>query len=166
MAAKAGLGKAILEGIAQHHGTGLMRSIYERARHAAGGNKVEEEDYRYPGPRPNTRESGILMLADSTEAATRALDRPTPNEIRQRVRQIMEHLITDGQLDDCALTMKDLAEIEAAFTRVLSLGVYHNRIEYPPLSRELNKRRGQGAQETEPHEGKSDDGDRPVRFLR
>jgi membrane-associated HD superfamily phosphohydrolase len=144
-----------------------MRSIYERARLSGSGNAVREEDYRYPGPRPNTPETGILMLADTTEAATRALDHPTPNELRKRIRQILEHLISDGQLDDCALTLKDIAEIEAAFTRVLTLGVYHNRIEYPPLPREANREVELGGDVASTNsEANHDATDRPVRFLR
>jgi membrane-associated HD superfamily phosphohydrolase len=95
------------------------------------GQQVNEADYRYPGPKPRTRESGILMLGDSVEAATRALGNPSPAELKERVGKIIAEKMADGQLSDCALTIADLTRIEDAFTRVLILGVYHSRIEYP-----------------------------------
>ncbi len=133
MARQQGLGSTVLLGIAQHHGTGLLRGFYQKALHGPEGNTVKEEDFRYPGQKPQSREAGVLMLADSTEAATRALKDPSPADVRRRVNEVLEAQILDGQLEDCDLTMKDLAAVEVAFTRILTLGVYHNRIEYPKL---------------------------------
>lgn len=135
IARKHRLGRPVLDAITQHQGTTLLRVFYQRAldRAKAGGETVNEEEFRYPGPRPMTKESGILMLADTVEAATRALKNPKPVEVRDRVARVISEKIADHQLDDCALTMKDLASVEAAFVRVLTLGVYHTRIEYPPL---------------------------------
>jgi len=133
MAQKARLGRAILDGISQHQGTTLLRGFYEKAR--AQGFNGPEEAYRYPGPRPQRREAGILLLADSTEAATRALKDPSPAAVRQRVRDVISARVGDGQLDECGLTLRDLAALEETFARTLSLGVYHNRIDYPPVSR-------------------------------
>ena len=129
------LGRAVLDAITQHQGTTLLRAFYVKAleQAAATGVAVDENEFRYPGPRPVTPESGILLLADSTEAATRALRDPSPAEVRERVHKIITDKLADGQLDDCALTVRDIARIEAAFLRVLTLGVYHNRIEYPPM---------------------------------
>ncbi|MFP6749848.1 MAG: HD family phosphohydrolase, partial [Alphaproteobacteria bacterium] len=132
MARKAKLGRLILEGIAQHQGTTLLRVFYEKAR--AQGFNGPEDDYRYPGPKPQRREAGILLLADSIEAATRALKDPSAAKVRARVRQVIEMRVGEGELDDCNLTLRDLAEIEATFTRTLTLGVFHNRVEYPPMA--------------------------------
>ena len=104
-------------------------------RAAESGQTVRERDFRYPGPRPRTRESGILMLGDSVEAATRALRNPSPAEVRERVDAVISEKIDDGQLAECALTIADLAAVEEAFARVLVLGVYHSRIEYPAVMR-------------------------------
>ncbi|RJF89553.1 HDIG domain-containing protein [Oleomonas cavernae] len=135
IARKHHLGRPVLDAITQHQGTTLLRVFYQRAveRAQATGETVNEAEFRYPGPRPATRESGILMLADTVEAATRALKEPKPADVRERVAKVISEKIADHQLDDCALTMKDLAKVEAAFVRVLTLGVYHTRIEYPPL---------------------------------
>jgi len=133
IAQRARLGRAILDGITQHQGTTLLRGFYEKAR--SQGYNGPEEEYRYPGPRPRRRETGILLLADSTEAATRALKDPSPAAVRERVREIINARVADGQLDDCGLTLGDLAALEETFARTLSLGAFHNRIDYPPVSR-------------------------------
>jgi len=127
------MGRAVIEAVTQHQGTTLLRIFYQRAlANAQGsGQQVQEADYRYPGPKPQTRESGILMLGDSVEAATRALKNPSPAELKERVGKIISEKMTDGQLSDCALTIADLTRIEDAFTRILVMGVYHSRIEYP-----------------------------------
>ncbi len=134
IARKHRLGRPILDAITQHQGTTLLRVFHgkalERARET--GATVDEAEFRYPGPKPTTRESGILLLADSVEATTRALKSPSPVEVGAEVRRVIRDKVADGQLDDCPLTLADLARIEAAFTRVLTLGVYHSRIEYPP----------------------------------
>ncbi|MFA5121176.1 HD family phosphohydrolase [Zavarzinia sp.] len=135
IARKHRLGRPVLDAVTQHQGTTLLRVFHQRAldRAKTTGETVNEEEFRYPGPRPRTKESGILMLADTVEAATRALKDPKPADVRERVAKVIAEKIADRQLDDCALTMKDLATVEAAFVRVLTLGVYHTRIEYPPL---------------------------------
>ena len=133
LARKHRMGRPVLEAVTQHQGTTLLRVFYHRAMENARttGQQVNEADYRYPGPKPRTRESGILMLGDSVEAATRALGNPSPAELKERVGKIIAEKMADGQLSDCALTIADLTRIEDAFTRVLILGVYHSRIEYP-----------------------------------
>lgn len=135
IARKRRLGRAIIEGICEHQGTTLLRHFHERALRSPIGNAVEEGDFRYPGPRPRSRETGVLLLADSVEAATRALKDPSPDELKHRVREIIDHKIADGQLDETELTFRDIDAMEAAFVRVLTLGVYHSRIAYPPISR-------------------------------
>ncbi|MBF0186607.1 MAG: HDIG domain-containing protein [Magnetococcales bacterium] len=127
------LGGPILDAIKEHQGTGLLRFFYNKAVHDASkrGGHVSEEDFRYPGPRPQSRESGILMIADSVEAAARTLKNPSPAHIQSLVRRIINSKIGDGQLDECQLTLRELSLIEEAFCRVLTLGFYHHRIEYP-----------------------------------
>jgi putative nucleotidyltransferase with HDIG domain len=133
IAREARLGGTILAAITQHQGTGLLRGFYEKA--LARGYNGAPENYRYPGPRPRQRETGILLLADSIEAATRATKDPSPAALREQIRQLIAERIQDGQLDECGLTLRDLAALEEVFTRTLALGVFHNRIDYPPVAR-------------------------------
>ncbi len=135
------LGKPIIDGIVQHHGTTLIQFFYNRAVENQDEeiDEVQEEDYRYPGPRPQFREAALIMLADSIEAASRSLDEPTPMRLQNIVKNIIQRKFMDGQLEECNLTLKDLSIIEDAFIRVL-LGIYHQRIDYP-------KRAGGGASE-------------------
>ena len=126
------LPEAILDIIPQHHGTGLIRFFYDKALRAADQDKdrVNEEDYRYPGPKPQTREAGIVMLADGVEAATRSLREPTRHNISAQVQKVINSVVIDGQLDECPLTLKDLSIVAETFTSVL-VGIHHHRIEYP-----------------------------------
>ncbi|MBK5273657.1 MAG: HDIG domain-containing protein [Desulfuromonadales bacterium] len=126
------LGQPIIDIIRQHHGTGLIKFFYERAKLQAGatGQTVEEKDFRYPGPKPQTREAGIVMLADCVEAASRTLVNPTPDRIQGMVQNIINRIFTDGQLDECELTLKNLHEIARSFNRILN-GIFHHRIDYP-----------------------------------
>lgn len=136
------LGRAIIDGIVQHHGTTLIAFFYNRALEMANEehDAVREDDFRYPGPKPQFREAALIMLADSIEAASRSLDEPTPVRLQNIVKNIIQRKFMDGQLDECNLTLKDLTHIEESFTRIL-LGIYHQRIDYP-------KRMGGGASET------------------
>lgn len=133
LARKYKLGGLIQEAIVSHHGTSLLQYFYNRAVNQAAKRfeTVSEEEYRYPGPKPHSREAGILMLADSVEAAARSLKTPAPAQIQALVKRIVEAKIRDGQLDECSLTLQEMARIGEAFTRVLTLGFYHHRIEYP-----------------------------------
>ncbi|ABK43948.1 metal dependent phosphohydrolase [Magnetococcus marinus MC-1] len=135
MARQYKLGEPIEEAILTHQGTSLLQFFYNKALNesARRGEVVDAADYRYPGPIPQTREAGILMLADSVEAATRSLKDPAPAQIQAMVRRIINNKIRDGQLDDCKLTMRELSLIEEAFLRVLTLGFYHRRIAYPEI---------------------------------
>lgn len=138
------LGKPIIDGIVQHHGTTLIQFFYNRALENQDEtiDEVQEDDFRYPGPKPQFREAALIMLADSIEAASRSLDEPTPVRLQNIVKNIIQRKFMDGQLDECNLTLKGLSLIEESFIRVL-LGVYHQRIDYP-------KRAGGGASETAP----------------
>ncbi|MCX5714217.1 MAG: hypothetical protein NT033_05295 [Candidatus Omnitrophica bacterium] len=91
---------------------------------------VKEEGFRYPGPKPNTKETAIVLLADSAEAATRTLKEPTQSNIEDLVHKVINNKFIDGQLDACDLTLKDLEKISAVFIHILG-GIYHGRITYP-----------------------------------
>jgi putative nucleotidyltransferase with HDIG domain len=129
------LGREIIDIIQQHHGTGLISFFYQKAKDQNGrkGAKtvpVKEQDYRYPGPKPQTKEAGLVLLADAVEAASRTLGEPTPARIKGMVQKIINNLFSDGQLDECELTLKDLNQIAKSFTKTLS-GIFHSRIDYP-----------------------------------
>ncbi len=121
----------VRDAIAQHHGTRRINYFYERARELAERpDEVSEEKYRYPGPRPQTKVMGVLMLADGVEAASRTLTEPTPLRIRTVVQKIVDDCIADGQLDESDLTLADLRQVRKAFVRVLTT-IFHQRIDYP-----------------------------------
>lgn len=126
------LGKPIIDGIVQHHGTTLISYFYNKAvdLRQDGDAEISEDEFRYPGPKPQFRESALVMLADSIEAAARSLDEPTPTRLQNIVRNIIQRKFTDAQLDECNLTLKDLSKVEQAFVKIL-LGIYHQRIDYP-----------------------------------
>lgn len=132
MAREAGLPEQIVEIIPQHHGTRLMTYFFEKARRRAerGRERVREEEFRYPGPKPQSREAAIFMLADGVEAAARSLGDPTPSRLREVIHRVTNSVILDGQLDECDLTFSDLAKIEQAFLRTL-VSMHHHRIAYP-----------------------------------
>ena len=129
MAAEYGLPKAISDLIPQHHGTTVMDYFYNRAIEL-GDESVREDDFRYDGPKPQTKEGGILMLADSVESAARSLSERTPNRVRQLVRNIIQQKFNAGELDECNLTLQDLHKIGESFIPIL-MGTLHDRIEYP-----------------------------------
>lgn len=126
------LGTAIIDGILQHHGTTLISYFYNKALNEQDEDidNIQEEDFRYPGPKPQFKEAALLMLADSIEAAARSLDEPTPGRLTTLVRNIIQSKFLDGQLEECDLTLKDLSVIEESYRRVI-LGIYHQRIDYP-----------------------------------
>jgi cyclic-di-AMP phosphodiesterase PgpH len=129
MARQYKLGDEIIEGIEQHHGTSLIKYFYHKSL-SSGNETVKEENFRYPGPKPQTREAGIVMLADVVEAASRALDRPTSARIQGRVKELINQVFADGQLEECELTLKDLHQIAKSFNNILT-SIYHSRVEYP-----------------------------------
>ena len=133
-----GLPKAISDLIPQHHGTTVVEYFYNRAIEM-GDESVRENDFRYDGPKPQTKEGGILMLADSVESATRTLGERTPNRVRQLVRNITQQKFSAGELDECDLTLQDLHKIEESFIPVL-MGTLHDRVEYPWQKEERRRR--------------------------
>lgn len=125
------LNPRLIDFILQHHGNSLVYYFYRRALESLEEDQeVQEEGFRYPGPRPNTKETAIVLLADSVEAATRAFKDPTPKKIEELVHKIINNKFIDGQLDECDLTLKDLEKISSVFIRILS-GIYHSRVTYP-----------------------------------
>jgi len=129
------LDSEIIDIIRQHHGTSLISFFYEKAKEQSGKKgvrsfNVEEKDFRYPGPKPQTKEAGLVMLADVVEATSRTLADPTVARIQGMVQKIINKVFSDGQLDECELTLKDLNEIAKSFNKILS-GIFHYRIEYP-----------------------------------
>lgn len=115
--------------IIQHHGQGLASYFYNQALKEEGAENVKEEQFRYPGPKPNTKETAILMLADAVESAVRSMDNPTQEEMEAVIDKIIMDRITDGQLSDSPLTLLDIKTIAATFVRILR-GMKHNRIKY------------------------------------
>jgi cyclic-di-AMP phosphodiesterase PgpH len=129
------LGKEIIDIIRQHHGTSLITFFYEKSKKQGekkGGKYLQgkEEDFRYPGPKPQTKEAGLVMLADVVEAASKTLMDPTPARIQGMVQKMINKIFSDGQLDECELTLKDLHEIAKSFNSTLG-GIFHHRVEYP-----------------------------------
>ncbi len=124
------LPQGITDIIEQHHGNSLCSFFYHKAVESGKNGNVTEEEFRYEGPKPQTKEAAIVMLADSVEAAVRSLQNRTPGRVEGLVRKIIRDKLMDGQLDECDLTLKDLDIIAGAFIRVLS-GIFHSRIEYP-----------------------------------
>lgn len=163
MAIKNKLNHEIIDVIEEHHGTSLVYYFYRRAldqqqqiRDLVSDEKANEEDvpdvdeksFRYPGPKPRTRESGIISLADAVEGASRSVQKPTPQKIEQMVDEIVRGRMRDGQLDECELTMSELAEIKASFCATLR-SMMHNRISYPKedlegKDEEKERRRSEG----------------------
>lgn len=130
MAKKYKLNKKIIDIIRQHHGTGLVFYFFKRALEKVKDEEVGEQSFRYPGPKPQTREAACVLLADSVEAASRTLDDPTPSRIRGLVRKVINNKFIDGQLDECDLTLRDLEKIAEVFIHILT-GIFHTRVEYP-----------------------------------
>jgi len=139
MAREHKLPQGIIDIIEQHHGAGLVSYFYHKALESDRAETVSEDEYRYEGPKPQTREAAMVMLADSVEAAVRSLQNRTPGRVEGLVRKIIKDKLNDGQLDECDLTFKDLNVIATSFVRVLS-GIFHSRVEYPDMAQEIERR--------------------------
>jgi putative nucleotidyltransferase with HDIG domain len=135
MAIKYKLGRPIVDGILQHHGTTLISYFYNKALEDQDEDTtgtVDESDFRYPGPKPQFKEAALVMLADSIEATARSLEEPTPGRLNSIVENIIESKFMDGQLDECNLSISDLAVIKETFKRLLQ-AMYHHRLDYPHM---------------------------------
>ena len=131
LAREMGLPQRIIDFIPQHHGTRTLHFFLKKAQdQARPDEEVSENDFRYPGPKPQFRESAIMMIADSCEAAARSLSEPTPENIRFIVTRIVDAIVADDQLDECDLTLRELTQIREAMIRSL-VAIYHSRVDYP-----------------------------------
>jgi len=134
LAREYGLPPVLYEFIATHHGTTLVQYFYHAAteqRRAAGSDRAPEEvEFRYPGPKPRSKECAILMLADASESSVRAMPEPTAGRIEMQAHAIVSQRLMDGQLDECDLTLREVHEIEKSLVKSLC-GIYHGRIAYP-----------------------------------
>ncbi|WBW95771.1 HD family phosphohydrolase [Oceanirhabdus sp. W0125-5] len=134
---------AIKDIIEQHHGVSLVKYFYITMKNTSDNpDEVKEEDFRYPGPIPSSKEAAIVMLADGVEAAVRSINNPTKEKIEEMVSNIIKGRLNDGQLDNCDLTLKDLTKIKEAFLKGLG-GIYHQRIEYPKLVNNKTNEKGE-----------------------
>ncbi|MCM8774423.1 MAG: HDIG domain-containing protein, partial [Candidatus Omnitrophica bacterium] len=129
LAKKYHLNPKIIDFIVQHHGRSLVYYFYQRAKELEPKSGCEE-DYRYPGPRPQSKEVAIVSIADTIEALSRTLDEPTPSRIREMVKDVVRKKIMEGELDESDLTLKDLEKITESFIRMLN-AIFHTRINYP-----------------------------------
>jgi putative nucleotidyltransferase with HDIG domain len=131
---KYGLPEMVLNFIPQHHGTTRIAFFYDKALRQsvrrASKDVINESDFRYPGPKPQTKEAGIVMLADSVEASTRSITDITPQKLEQGIDNMIRHRFVEGELDECELTLRDLTKIRGTFFKIL-MGSYHQRIKYP-----------------------------------
>ncbi|GFK95106.1 Cyclic-di-AMP phosphodiesterase PgpH [Fundidesulfovibrio magnetotacticus] len=146
------LGDEIASLIGQHHGMTLIAYFYHKAQEQAeakGEEPVREEEFRYPGPKPQSKEAGIIMLADAIEASSRTLVDPTPSRIRGHIQSIMRKLYNEGELDGSELTLKDLTQASETFHKILT-GIFHHRIEYPNLDKSKNKDKENGDKNAAP----------------
>ncbi|MCT4533789.1 HDIG domain-containing metalloprotein [Halodesulfovibrio sp.] len=149
LARKYRLGHEIEDIIQQHHGTSVIRYFYTKA--AEQDDSLCKDDFRYPGPKPKSREAAIVMLADAVEASSRVLADPTPSRLKGHIDTIIKGIFSEGQLDDSELTFADLTKVGESFHRVLT-GIFHRRIEYPEEQR---------AGCIKNHEEKNGNGDKP-----
>lgn len=131
LAREMGLPKRIVDFIPQHHGTRTLHYFLKKAQATAQpGEIISESDFRYPGPKPQFKEAAIMMIADSCEAAARSLAEPTPDNIRFIVTKIIDAILTDDQLDECDLTLRELTQIRESMISSL-VAIYHSRVDYP-----------------------------------
>ncbi len=161
LADKYKLGKKIKDIIKEHHGTSLVSYFFNRAKEKEDPElyMIDEKDFRYGGPKPQTKEAGIVMLADVVEASSRILSEPTPKRIEKHVQDVVERIFLDGQLDECELTLKDLHIIQKSFITIL-LGIFHQRIEYPERTGHngVDKRQSKNSEDRQKTDKKSDRG--------
>lgn len=128
-AKKHNLPEIIIDFIPQHHGTTLVSYFYDKAKNLSK-EAVSDYIYRYPGPKPQKKETGIVMLADAIEASTRTIEDPSPQKLENKIRDVIRSRFMEGELDECDLTLKDLTKIKESFLKIL-LGIHHHRLKYP-----------------------------------
>ncbi len=154
LAKEGGLPQQIIDIIPQHHGTRIISYFYQKAKKNADPNLpgIKEEDFRYPGPKPQTKEAAIFMMADAAEAAARTIDDPTTSKLKEMVTQTSSNIVLDGQFDECDLTFSDLKKIRSSLVKTLS-AMHHHRIEYPGY--DFDKKAGKNAKEIQKNNSKT-----------
>jgi len=135
LARQEGLPPSIVDFIGQHHGSSSISFFYKKMLEQNPEARVNPEDFSYPGPKPSSRETAVVMLADASEGAVRALDDPNATRINQVVKKVIDGRLTGGQLDECNLTFRDLGRIRESFVPIL-VGVHHHRVKYPDGKKE------------------------------
>ena len=151
--------KELVDLIPQHHGTCLIKYFFRKALAMSDDGYVNEYDYRYPGPKPQTLEAACINIADAAESAARSLDEPTPHRIESLINKIYEERLLDGQFEECGLALNDLETIKDTIIDRL-IGAYHARIEYPEeeeLRRQFQLKRAEGDKSVIEPLPKSDD---------
>jgi len=159
LAKQAGLMETIRDMIPQHHGTRVMTYFYQKAKESpvANGQEGREEDFRYPGPKPQSKEAAILMMADSVEAASRTLSNPSTAQIQGMIDRLIEEVLADNQLDECDITIREIRLVKESFLKTLS-GIHHRRIDYPGYEFRLPEGKAQNTQQQGPDIQGSGDG--------
>ena len=162
LARKHKLPKPIIEIINQHHGTGIISYFYHRALQSNidKSGEIDEESYRYSGPKPQSKEAGVILLADMLEAEARTLNNPTASRIKSLTQNVINKNLVNGQLDDCNLTLRELNKIKDVFSRILT-GMFHNRVEYPDEEL-INKLKKERVQNESANKKQSETDDRSV----
>jgi hypothetical protein len=147
LAKRARLPNEIIDMIPQHHGTTLITYFFRKALAMSNGDPVNEHDFRYPGPKPQTPEAAVIFMSDTAESAARSLEEPTPHRVETAVNRLFEERLLDGQFDECGLTMDQLEKMKGSIISSL-IASYHHRLAYPEedeMKREI-ERGGNGAQ--------------------
>jgi membrane-associated HD superfamily phosphohydrolase len=118
--------------IPQHHGTRVMTYFYQKAKESSDGDNGNdmEKSFRYPGPKPQSKEAAIMMMADSVEAASRTLSDPSVPQIEGMIGRLIDGMVGDNQFDECDITLRDVQLVKESFCKILT-GIFHHRIEYP-----------------------------------
>ncbi|MEG0475300.1 MAG: HD domain-containing protein, partial [Carnobacterium sp.] len=135
MLEEAKMPQTIIDICAQHHGTTLMKFFYIKAKEL--DPEVKESDFRYPGPKPQTKEAAVITIADSAEAAVRSMSNPSKKAIEEFIHQLINGRIADGQFDECDISMKELKIVEHSICEGLN-GTFHSRIEYPNFKKKTD----------------------------
>jgi len=153
MARRAGLPEVVIDVLREHHGTTRLSFFWHKASEEGPGEGPSVSDFVYPGPRPRTKETAVVMLADSVEAASRVMRDPSPEDLRELVRRIVEMKLDENQFDEADLTFHDLAVVKERLVGVL-IGIHHQRVDYPTLSLHVPER-GDDASDKVPSTGRS-----------
>ena len=132
LAGEIGLPQRIRDMIPQHHGTRVMTYFYRKAKDIEDGKggEIIEADFRYPGPKPQSKEAAIMMMADSVEAASRTLSNPSPTQIQGFIDRLIDAVVSENQFDECDITLRDVQHVKKSFFTILT-GIFHHRIDYP-----------------------------------